>query len=122
VADTVPAAKEPEETAEMLASGLAHVWQENTTEGSEPVRAERPALRPRPDLLVEGQDTAPSPAVTTSSNGSGARRVDSPEAEPIDLLDHAGSSVLKRVVPLFAVVLGVLVLVGLRRRSRRRRH
>jgi carbon monoxide dehydrogenase subunit G len=39
-----------------------------------------------------------------------------PEAEPIDLLSYAGPSVVKRVAPLVAAVVAVLVFLGLRRR------
>jgi len=40
-----------------------------------------------------------------------------PEAEPIDLLSYAGPSVVKRVAPLVAAVVAVLVFLGLRRRK-----
>ncbi|MFC4854294.1 SRPBCC family protein [Actinophytocola glycyrrhizae] len=44
--------------------------------------------------------------------------VPEPENEPIDLLAFAGPSVLKRVAPLAAVAVAVLVFLGLRRRHR----
>ena len=47
------------------------------------------------------------------------RRVEAPEVEPVDLLDTAGSPVLKRALPLLGLVVAVLVLLGLRRRRRR---
>jgi len=40
-----------------------------------------------------------------------------PEAEPIDLLSYAGPSVVKRVAPLVAALVALLVIVGLRRRK-----
>jgi carbon monoxide dehydrogenase subunit G len=46
------------------------------------------------------------------------RRIESPEAQPIDLLEAAGSSTFKRLVPLVAVVAVVLIIFGLRRRRR----
>ncbi|MGZ4784681.1 MAG: SRPBCC family protein [Acidimicrobiales bacterium] len=49
------------------------------------------------------------------------RRIESPEVEPVDLLDTAGSPVLKRVAPLLVAIAVVLVLLGLRRRRRRSR-
>jgi hypothetical protein len=52
------------------------------------------------------------------SNGSGPRRIDGPEAQPVDLLSTAGSPVAKRIIPIAAAVL--LVLLALRRRSHRR--
>ncbi|MHB8467318.1 MAG: SRPBCC family protein [Acidimicrobiales bacterium] len=63
---------------------------------------------------------APAPPVAPSAvtNGSsGPRRIDAPEAQPVDLLATAGSPVAKRVAPL-AVVLGVIA-VFLWRRARR---
>ena len=47
------------------------------------------------------------------------RRIESPEVEPVDLLDTAGSPVLKRAAPLLVAIAVVLVLLGLRRRRRR---
>jgi hypothetical protein len=41
-----------------------------------------------------------------------------PVQDPIDLLSYAGPSVLKRVVPLLAVLFAVLAIVAIRRRSR----
>lgn len=47
------------------------------------------------------------------------RRIESPEVEPVDLLDTAGSPVLKRAAPLLIVLAVILVVLGLRRRRRR---
>ncbi|MDP1820176.1 MAG: SRPBCC family protein [Acidimicrobiales bacterium] len=59
------------------------------------------------------EPTRPAVAPTTS------RTIPSPAAEPIDLLDAAGSSVMRRVAPLLVLVaLGWLLRVTLRRRSR----
>jgi uncharacterized protein len=62
-------------------------------------------------------------ADASPSNGSGpttstgARRIDAPEAEPLDLLAVAGGSTLKRLVPVVGVV-AVILAVFLRRRAR----
>ena len=48
--------------------------------------------------------------------GSGPRRIDAPEAEPVDLLAVAGSSTAKRLVPVVLVALVLAVI--LRRRKR----
>ena len=42
---------------------------------------------------------APSPAAST-----GPRKIDSPEAKPVDLVDAAGGSVAKRAAPILAVI------------------
>lgn len=68
------------------------------------------------------ETSAATSAGTSSTKAAGAaptavRRVDSPEAEPLDLLAVAGGSTLKRLAPLGVV--GVLIIfVVLRRRSR----
>jgi carbon monoxide dehydrogenase subunit G len=46
------------------------------------------------------------------------RKIDMPEPEAIDLLEQAGSSVLKRAVPVLGVVVAVLVLWRVLRRRR----
>jgi uncharacterized protein len=65
-----------------------------------------------------------APAVSSSdassSNGasSGPRTIDSPEATPIDLLDAAGGSVMRRALPAVGVlILLLLILRAVRRRS-----
>jgi hypothetical protein len=57
------------------------------------------------------------PASATASTEPGPRVIDSPEAQAVDLLDAAGGSVLKRMLPLVLV----LVLFAVVRRLRRRR-
>ena len=46
------------------------------------------------------------------------RKIDMPEPEAIDLLEHAGSPVLKRAVPVLGVVIAVLVLWRVLRRRK----
>jgi carbon monoxide dehydrogenase subunit G len=62
-------------------------------------------------------DRQPLPAAPVSE---GPRRIDSPEAEPVDLLEMAGNPLAKRVVPIVIVVLGVFVIWRVRRRRHRR--
>jgi hypothetical protein len=50
------------------------------------------------------------------------RKIDSPEAEPVDLMDAAGGALAKRLVPLVAAVGVLVVVVWLFRRTRKRRH
>jgi carbon monoxide dehydrogenase subunit G len=64
---------------------------------------------------------APGEQVTASSNGSAGsatatKPTPRPEPEAIDLLDAAGAPVLKRVAPIVAVVVLLLVVLGLRRK------
>ena len=60
--------------------------------------------------LLSAAGSAPSsPAVL--------RKIDAPEAKPLDLLDAAGGSVAKRALPLAALLALVLIVLGLRRRK-----
>lgn len=71
---------------------------------------------PRADAT--GASTPPLEA-SSSQTDTGPRRIDSPEAEPLDLLAVAGGSTVKRLLPLAGVV--ALVLTVLLRRARRAR-
>jgi carbon monoxide dehydrogenase subunit G len=60
--------------------------------------------------------SATSVATSPSGHENGAvattvRKIDAPEASPVDLLDAAGASVAKRAVPLIAVVVAVVLVV-----------
>lgn len=73
----------------------------------------------QPEEPQSAQEPAQPPA--GSPNGSTAptvRRIDAPEAAPVDLLDTAGAPVAKRLAPLAA--LAALAWVLFRRRRRRR--
>ena len=66
------------------------------------------AAEPEPAAAPKAQTPAPE-----------IRRIDHPEAEPVDLIDAAGAPVAKRVVPLAIGGLLLLLFVrGLRRRHR----
>ncbi len=55
---------------------------------------------------------------STGASDAGPRKIESKEAEPIDLMDAAGGSVGKRVVPILA---GLVVVVALRSIFKRRK-
>lgn len=61
-------------------------------------------------------EPAPAPEAATPAAPT-VRKIDSPEAQPVDLFDAAGTPVLKRLAPLLGLV---LVLWLLRRRRRRK--
>jgi hypothetical protein len=85
-----------------------------SAEVAEPAAKAEPAAEPAPHLqLVDEPAAAPEPAKQ-------ARQVNvTSEADAIDLLDYAGPSVAKRLIPVLAGVLGVVLLVWrLRRRGR----
>jgi len=68
-----------------------------------------------------GADVATTeiPAATPSPP-AGARRIDHPEPEPVNLLDAAGGSVAKRFAPVAGVAVLVLAFLAWRRRRARR--
>jgi carbon monoxide dehydrogenase subunit G len=72
------------------------------------------------DLEVDAPPPVSAPVSTNgvaSSASTGPRKIESREVEPIDLLDVAGGSAARRVVP---IVVGVVVLLVLWRLLRRR--
>lgn len=106
-------------TTQMLASEITKIWNEDESAPGGPRGLPRETLPPRPDLLVSrtrGGDDASSAA----SEGSGSRRIEGAEPEPIDLLDAAGSPVLKRVLPAIGALALVALLVAVLLRRRRR--
>jgi uncharacterized protein len=67
---------------------------------------------------------AENPSTTTASapaSSEGVRKIDSPEAQPVDLLDTAGNAVAKRAVPIVIVLVALLTLRAMRRRRKRKK-
>jgi uncharacterized protein len=77
-----------------------------------------PGLEAVPDADT-ADGTGPASPDAGAADRPSVRRIDSPEPEPVDLLDAAGGSVAKRLLPLLAGI-GALVAVLLILRSRRR--
>ena len=79
----------------------------------------RPAASPTSVAQAEAVATGREAGEAASEHAPSRPKlsaVPEPESEPIDLLAYAGPSVLKRVAPLAAVVVAVLIVLGLRRR------
>ena len=78
--------------------------------------------RPRPSPSADGGEPS-SDARLNGTSGPAVKVVDSPDAEPVDLLEAAGAPVAKRLAP---AVVGLTVLwllsIFLRRRRRSRRN
>ena len=55
-------------------------------------------------------EAAPAAGATTEAASSGPRKIDSPEAQPIDLMDAAGESVGKRLAPVIAAIVALITL------------
>jgi uncharacterized protein len=67
--------------------------------------------------VIEGSDGAAAAARSGTDPGqtSGPRRIDSPEAEPVDLMAVAGPSTAKRLVPVVGGLVLLLILLARRR-------
>lgn len=65
------------------------------------------------------QHVADAPPMAETPPSSGPRKIDSPEAKPVDLLDTAGAPVAKRIGPIIGVLVVVLWLLRRRRKSKR---
>lgn len=84
------------------------------------VREGASGVEPAPDAPVV-DPVAPMPAATPAPAGAekpAIRKIDSPVAAPVDLLDAAGSPVAKRVGPILAVIAVVWLLKKLFGRSK----
>ena len=91
-----------------------------------PRRSRRPPTTPnRPRTTRRRPTRLPASSAPASSADSaavgGARRIDSPEPQPVDLLDTAGNAVAKRVVPVIVVIVALLTLRSLRKRRKRKK-
>jgi carbon monoxide dehydrogenase subunit G len=64
--------------------------------------------------------TGAAPAAEAAAS-SGPRKIDSPEAQPIDLMDAAGESVGKRLAPVVAAVVALITLRVIFKRRKRKK-
>lgn len=71
--------------------------------------------------VADGPAEAGTAPTDGGAKGSGARKVVSKEAEPIDLMDAAGGSVGKRLIPLLAGLVAVLALRSMFKRRKKKR-
>jgi carbon monoxide dehydrogenase subunit G len=69
---------------------------------------------------ANGSGTSPGGTASASTEEPTIRRIQSAPAEPVDLFQHAGGSIGKRLAPVVATVLAVLFILRRRRRRRRR--
>jgi hypothetical protein len=72
------------------------------------------------DGPVGDEATSAEPVIGNGATGSGeVRRIESPDAEPVDLFSVAGGSTMKRLIP--AAIAGLVILFVLTRRRVRQR-
>ena len=71
--------------------------------------------------VTGGADADATASAATPASG-GVRRIDSPEARPVDLVDASSGALVKRVVPVVAALVALFALRSIFRRRRRRKH
>lgn len=76
---------------------------------SELIASSEAAADPRGDAEDVAKDLTTGGEVT--EDGAAVRAVDAPSVEAVDLLDAAGASVLKRLVPTLLVVAAVILVI-----------
>jgi carbon monoxide dehydrogenase subunit G len=76
------------------------------------------AAVPTPTTAADPAPAAPvAPAApTTPAAHDGPRRIAPTEVEPIDLLEHAGPAVAKRLAPIVVLIVLLLIILRLRKR------
>lgn len=101
---------------ECLESSVLATPSDSPAQSTGGVRAEEVRDAMVPDAVPPAE---PSEQIEPAVTPQAVRRIDSPEAQPVDLLDAAGSPVAKRIAPILALVaIGWLIRVLLRRRKR----
>ena len=82
------------------------------------------------DPAASATATADPPAAAPSSAAApaapaeqgGVRKLDAPEAQPVDLLDASSDAVIKRVVPIVGALVALLAIRSIFKRRKKRRH
>lgn len=83
------------------------------------VELEDPIEATRPDAEAPGvPETADAAPEADATPAAGVRKIDSPEPEPVDLLDTAGTPVVKRVGPILMAVAALWILKKLLTRKK----
>jgi carbon monoxide dehydrogenase subunit G len=117
--DGSPTATEPVATAASAAWDPAATTAPAPAPTAEPTAAPAPAPTAEPtaaDVSTPAATAEPTdngaggPVAGAAATASAVRKIDHPEPEAVDLIDHAGAPVAKRVVPVVVVVVLVLVL------------
>ncbi len=99
-------------SAKMLGEFAERLEADVLSQGAAPAAA-APAAQP-----VAAESAAPTGGSAEEPDAPAIRTIVSAPAEPVDLLGTAGPSVLKRVAPIAAALILVLLVARLRRRRR----
>ena len=68
-----------------------------------------------------GNATAPGSTPAASTEVNGVRKIDAPEAQPVDLLEASSDAVIKRVVPIVGALVVLLAIRSMFKRRKKRR-
>jgi uncharacterized protein len=79
------------------------------------------AASPAPGPTTGTRSPGEAGFASTGSSDAGPRRIESKEAQPIDLMDAAGGSMGKRIAPIVAAIVVVLALRSILKRRKRRK-
>ena len=93
----------------------------SSTTPSAPASSSAPSSVPKAPAAGPA-GASPAPASAPPASTPAVRRINAPEAEPVDLFATAGSPLAKRALPVVAALAGLLLgwrLVGRRRRLKR---
>lgn len=64
------------------------------------------------NTLITSSPAEPTPTTADEPRADGVRQIESAEVAPLDLLEAAGSTIAKRLVPLVVVLAVVAIVVG----------
>jgi carbon monoxide dehydrogenase subunit G len=103
------------ETSVLAAGGEVAAAAEGASEGD----VEQGSSNTSAETVADGEAGDAATRTSAAEGSAGARRIDSPDPAPVDLIGTAGAPVAKRIAPiLFLVALGWLVRILIRRRRR----
>ncbi|MFK7919926.1 MAG: SRPBCC family protein [Ilumatobacter sp.] len=100
---------------DQFADNLNTMIDEDGVAAPAPESADEAADDAAPAETTTASSTTDAPTSPTDADDAGVRKINGPAADPIDLMDVSGSSIMKRAAPAVAALL--LVLFFLRRRS-----
>jgi carbon monoxide dehydrogenase subunit G len=103
-------------SSKLLGQFAACLQEKHLSGASEEVPAEEASTAT--DAAAEA---APEPAAASEPT-TGVRTINSPEAEPVDLLGASSDALIKRIVPIVAALVALLAVRSIFKRGKKRRH
>jgi hypothetical protein len=103
----------------VLADVSAKLMDQFVTCLEETVLADIPDTSDVASAASDASEREPAGASHDAARPAGIRTIDAPEAQPVDLVGAAGTSVLKRLLPVLGAIIAVLAFGYLLKRRRR---